>query len=172
MKKLTLLLILISQIFFINKISAEVTDFKQVIYPITECNDGVDNDGNGFIDFQSDPNCSSWVDNLEAPDPVPSLPVPEPQPETVFEEEFTPILELPLALPKEDIKDLTAFEIEVANILNRLVWKPFGEVIGLNQAQINRNSINTIKYGLPAFTIAFAVLVIVPFVIVVFKKPK
>lgn len=34
--------------------------------PTTQCSDGIDNDGNGAIDFPSDPYCSSASDNLEA----------------------------------------------------------------------------------------------------------
>jgi hypothetical protein len=41
------------------------TDFKQQIIGITQCNDGIDNDGDGLIDFASDPDCVSWEDNNE-----------------------------------------------------------------------------------------------------------
>jgi len=34
---------------------------------ITECNDGSDNDGDGFIDYPDDPSCTSSGDNNEAP---------------------------------------------------------------------------------------------------------
>ena len=34
---------------------------------ITECNDGVDNDGDGFVDFPEDPACSSGLDPSETP---------------------------------------------------------------------------------------------------------
>ena len=32
-----------------------------------ECNDGMDNDGDGLIDFPEDPGCSSAEDDTEAP---------------------------------------------------------------------------------------------------------
>jgi hypothetical protein len=32
-----------------------------------ECNDNVDNDGDGFVDFPNDPHCTSATDNTEAP---------------------------------------------------------------------------------------------------------
>jgi len=34
---------------------------------VTQCNDGIDNDGDGFTDFPSDPSCDSLSDNTESP---------------------------------------------------------------------------------------------------------
>ncbi len=36
--------------------------------PVTECNDGIDNDGDGKIDFPADPECKSLDDDSEAPE--------------------------------------------------------------------------------------------------------
>lgn len=36
--------------------------------PVTECNDGIDNDGDGKIDFPNDPECKSADDDSEAPE--------------------------------------------------------------------------------------------------------
>ncbi len=47
-------------------INAANTDFKQQIRTITQCNDSVDNDGDGLIDFASDTDCISWEDNNES----------------------------------------------------------------------------------------------------------
>lgn len=52
--------------FVTTNIFAAGTNFTQQIYPITECNDGIDNDGDGGIDFATDPQCISWTDNSES----------------------------------------------------------------------------------------------------------
>jgi hypothetical protein len=44
--------------------------------PVTQCNDGIDNDGDSAVDMQ-DPDCSSPSDDSEAPEPVFS---PDPSP--------------------------------------------------------------------------------------------
>lgn len=59
--------------------NAANTDFKQQIRAITQCNDSIDNDGDGLLDFASDPDCISWEDNNESPEIQP-IPQPEPQP--------------------------------------------------------------------------------------------
>ena len=40
---------------------------KDYVQPDTQCDDGVDNDGDGFIDFGDDPGCESAADDSEAP---------------------------------------------------------------------------------------------------------
>ncbi|MBL8015396.1 MAG: hypothetical protein JNK26_04375 [Candidatus Doudnabacteria bacterium] len=42
------------------------SNFQQTINPLTECNDGVDNDGDGGIDFATDTECTSWLDDSES----------------------------------------------------------------------------------------------------------
>jgi hypothetical protein len=44
---------------------AKSSNFTQQIYAITECNDGIDNDGDGGIDFATDDQCVSWEDTSE-----------------------------------------------------------------------------------------------------------
>jgi hypothetical protein len=44
---------------------AKSSNFTQQIYAITECNDGIDNDGDGGIDFATDDQCVSWEDVSE-----------------------------------------------------------------------------------------------------------
>ena len=44
----------------------DAVDADTISNPIYECNDGLDNDGNGLIDYPADPYCSSATDNLEA----------------------------------------------------------------------------------------------------------
>lgn len=49
--------------------SGTPTSIQQFPYNVTtkECNDGIDNDGDGFIDYPADPSCSSLLDDSEAP---------------------------------------------------------------------------------------------------------
>ena len=61
---ITLIFILFNSIFS-QYISATGSNFRQTIYPITECNDGIDNDGDGGIDFATDAQCVSWIDRSE-----------------------------------------------------------------------------------------------------------
>ncbi len=37
-----------------------------------ECNDGIDNDGDGYIDYPADPGCTGATDNTEYPNPAPA----------------------------------------------------------------------------------------------------
>lgn len=46
-------------------VNATTTNFSQQIYAITECNDGIDNDFDGGIDFATDDQCVSWEDDSE-----------------------------------------------------------------------------------------------------------
>jgi len=75
-------------------VTAISSEFRQQVRAITQCNDGIDNDGDGFVDFASDPDCVSWEDDNEfseleiTPQPKP-IPQPTPQPEP----ELEPILQ-------------------------------------------------------------------------------
>lgn len=80
-------------LFFPISIFATSSNFRQEIYPITQCNDGIDNDGDGFVDFAFDPDCSSWIDDNEFPDPVvipPSAPIVPPSEITPSPQPFFP----------------------------------------------------------------------------------
>lgn len=46
--------------------SASVASFSVTITDVPECSDGVDNDGDTFIDFPADPECTSSADDGEA----------------------------------------------------------------------------------------------------------
>ncbi|PIR83985.1 hypothetical protein COU18_01085 [Candidatus Kaiserbacteria bacterium CG10_big_fil_rev_8_21_14_0_10_51_14] len=47
--------------------------------PPPQCSDGIDNDGDGLIDFPADPGCTSGDDDTEAPNPsIPPSPPPSP----------------------------------------------------------------------------------------------
>lgn len=73
-----IIIILIIPVF----VKASETQLKQQIRAITQCNDSIDNDGDGLLDFASDPDCISWEDTSESPEinPAPQ-PQPNPQPE-------------------------------------------------------------------------------------------
>jgi hypothetical protein len=102
------------------------SNYRQEIHALTECNDGIDNDGNGTLDFGSDPNCSSWDDDTESPDvppaPTPELPAPVQQP-PVFTE-----------VPEEEVAEAATFIEEVASGVERLLfdWTPLGVVLGVS----------------------------------------
>lgn len=51
--------------------SAETSNFTITIVPAPQCFDGQDNDGDSLIDFPNDPDCSSYTDDNESPDPTP-----------------------------------------------------------------------------------------------------
>jgi hypothetical protein len=72
-------------------VNAASPEFRQQIKAITQCNDSIDNDGDGLLDFASDPDCVSWEDNNEfteiqlnpQPETKPSpQPSPNPKPES------------------------------------------------------------------------------------------
>lgn len=50
--------------------SAETSRFTISIVPAPQCFDGIDNDGDGFIDYPNDPDCTSYTDDNEWPDVV------------------------------------------------------------------------------------------------------
>lgn len=41
--------------------------------PQPQCNDGIDNDGDGRVDYPDDPGCSGLADTTESPNPAPSV---------------------------------------------------------------------------------------------------
>lgn len=60
--------------------STDVVERTWTEDPVGQCNDGLDNDGDGFVDFPRDPGCGSATDSDESnpqPDPDPD---PEPEP--------------------------------------------------------------------------------------------
>lgn len=55
-------------------ISSVTSNFTVTITPAPQCSDGIDNDGDGFIDYPDDPDCTSPMDDSEFPDPPPPPP--------------------------------------------------------------------------------------------------
>ncbi len=53
-------------IFDKNKISSALTYLSNWQHFVAQCSDGLDNDGNGFIDYPDDPGCESLIDNDES----------------------------------------------------------------------------------------------------------
>ena len=106
------------------------TNLQQQIYPLVQCNDGIDNDSDGLIDFAFDPECTSWVDDREEPDPIPpSLPVSPPV-----------IPPIPPVVPKppQTGQDLTNISIleplpiqeDISKLVQKYFWAPLGTIIG------------------------------------------
>lgn len=64
----SIIFLLISILFYpyIHNIHGANSNFTQEIYEITECNDGIDNDGDGGIDFATDDQCVAWTDMSES----------------------------------------------------------------------------------------------------------
>jgi hypothetical protein len=87
-RKKTLIFLLLLSVIASSRtqvVKAETSNFRQEIYPLTQCNDGIDNDGDGGIDFATDLQCHSWVDETEDIDetfvpPAPPTPPPPPAP--------------------------------------------------------------------------------------------
>ncbi len=52
-------------------ISSETSNFTITIVPAPQCFEGIDNDGDGHIDYPNDPDCSSYTDDSEFPDSPP-----------------------------------------------------------------------------------------------------
>lgn len=50
---------------FANRYNVTITRSGQIRASTSQCNDGIDNDGDGLIDFGPDPQCSSLSDNSE-----------------------------------------------------------------------------------------------------------
>jgi hypothetical protein len=77
---LSILLLVLSAFYFTSRtqeiISAETANFTITIVPAPQCFDGIDNDGDGFIDYPDDPNCTSYTDDSEFPDVPPPPPPP------------------------------------------------------------------------------------------------
>jgi hypothetical protein len=44
---------------------AVTSNFSITVNPLIQCNDGLDNDGDSFIDYPDDPECASATDNIE-----------------------------------------------------------------------------------------------------------
>ncbi len=99
-----ILIMILSIAIFPNINNAANTNFNQQIRAITQCNDSIDNDGDGLLDFASDPDCISWEDTNESTEITPS-PQPEPKPEPKPNPEIEP-------QPKPDTKPIPQDYIE------------------------------------------------------------
>lgn len=119
--------------------SASVSNFQQIIYPLRQCNDGIDNDSDGFVDFASDPECSSWIDDSEdLIDPVPPPPVSPPVTPPVSPPVTPPIPPLPTPpfdsfIPIiEDKEIIQQINEEVQKIFT---WEKLGEILGFRNIE-------------------------------------
>ena len=50
----------------ISETSLSIANYRKTPFSLfAQCNDGVDNDGNGFVDYPDDPGCTSLTDETE-----------------------------------------------------------------------------------------------------------
>jgi hypothetical protein len=161
------LLFTISFALFLVTISAAPPNFRQRIYEITECNDGIDNDGDGGIDFASDPQCLSWEDDSELIDETPPPdpePEPEPEPNPVDNGNPpggsggtptpTPPTEEPGSGPE---------------LIQEFLWEPIGKVLGFDIAKLEQGKYNT-SFTISAFIIFYFLLILIMFLILLRRR--
>lgn len=151
---LQLLLLTFSITFIGNKVYATPSNFTQEIYPITECNDGIDNDGDGGIDFATDPQCTSWTDPSEFPDPIPPISFPE-EPEEPEEPDngVIPIFNIPISDEVEEA--LTP----VNDILTEFLWSPIGKALGVDERIIKRESTSYTSVTLVLLSLSYVAII-------------
>ena len=105
----------------IPKTGATNSTFFQAIYIIGECNDGIDNDGDGLVDYASDPECTSFDDLSESSTPSPTITVTP-----------TPIQNLRSNIPRITLPaQETQSEDVLTTATQNLVWNPIAKVLGL-----------------------------------------
>lgn len=136
-----------------NRVIATSSNFSQEIYPITQCNDGIDNDGDGLIDFAFDPQCTSWVDNNESPDPEPPVSFPE-EPEEVEPPVVIPIFNIPI--PEEVEENLEP----INDILTQFLWSPIGKALGVDERILRRESTGYTSITLVLLSTGYLVIVV------------
>ncbi len=149
---LLILLTLLTQYFTIYATSS---NFSQEIYPITECNDGIDNDGDGGIDFATDPQCTSWTDTSEFPDPIPPISYPErpEEPENPVDP-VTPIFNIPITPEIEEELD------PINGLFTEFLWKPLGSALGIDQNIIETKSTGYTITSLVLLSVGYLIIVI------------
>ncbi|GEM_PF-2989853 len=108
---------------FSARIHATSSSFQQAIYPLTECNDGIDNDNNGLIDFASDTGCTSFTDTNEGVTPQTTI-----NPQAPLTNAIAPIL------PGFAAEALASAEQE-------FLWSPIGRVLGIENSDQSRDYI-------------------------------
>jgi len=64
-QRISLILIILIITVVAQSVGAVTSNFSITVNPLIQCNDGVDNDGDSFIDFPDDPECASATDNIE-----------------------------------------------------------------------------------------------------------
>lgn len=70
----------------------ESDNFTGIALDYPECDDGIDNDGDGFIDYGGDPSCTNVVDDTEAPFDYSSTTCDSYTPPTYLKESFNTYL--------------------------------------------------------------------------------
>jgi hypothetical protein len=159
----------ISFTLFLTIISAAPSNFRQQIYEITECNDGIDNDGDGGIDFASDPQCLSWEDNSELIDETPP-PDPEPEPPASNPVDNgnnpppnsggTPGEEGPTEEPGAGSPEV---------LFQEFLWEPIGKVFGLDIAKLEQGKYNR-NFTISAFILVYFLLILIMLLILLKRR--
>lgn len=117
-----------------SPVLATSSTFYQSIYALTECNDGIDNDNDGLVDYASDSDCTSFSDTSEHSLTQQELTVRSPLTNIVAPILPDPVLE------------------DVANAEQEFLWSPIGRVLGIE------GSTNSTPSPLLVFVLALATL--------------
>lgn len=140
--------------FAIPSVYSANTGLHQIIIPITQCNDGIDNDHDGLVDYASDPDCTSFSDDNESPNPVTPTPTQ------------TPFVTKSVILGQSNQKNSTTSETSVSNTINKIaqeyLWEPMGKVLGVENitGDTNPNFI-IVSFFILAFILALVNLFII-----------
>lgn len=73
-----------------------ITMTLQARYDAPQCSDGIDNDGDGYVDYPDDPGCSSAADDDESDHPTPTPPPSPTTPTAPSQGNYNPPSQLPI----------------------------------------------------------------------------
>lgn len=188
MRYKTLVITFFIVIFFFTAcgiVYAQTTNFQQTIYAVLECNDGIDNDSDGLVDYASDPECMGWDDASESVLETSSTTSSE----TSTSRESSSSDTSSISSSSSSVNTgnnadngsdniITQITEEIDNIfteprksivLNTFVWEPLGEILGLTEeieslsdaefTTINMSLLGLMIYPLAAMAITLSVLI-------------
>lgn len=161
MKILNLIIIFIFVSFLTFQVHGAGSNFQQEIYPLGECNDGIDNDGDGGIDFATDPQCTSWTDPSET-DPI-DPPVSSPQ------EENNTATQSQQSQPNQGSSNFQPPINSIPELINRVFsWESLGNVLGIEDLEDRIEQPQTQAYVLGGIIIAMLVAAAIMFVLIIY----
>jgi len=179
MKKYITIITISVALFFTSGVIvyAGTTNFQQTIYEITECNDGIDNDTDGLVDFASDPECLGWDDDSESISGSSRTSSAETSTSSETSSITTSTASTSEASEQQDNIFVQITE-EIDNIfnkpresvvLNTFIWQPLGEILGLTEeieslsdaefTTINMSLFGLLLYPLAAMIVTLSVLI-------------